>query len=92
MWYPSGVPNLGVDNRSPEQAYCSKPNIIYPGTQAQADNVETLARTQDVNQGTINGDKGGRSTSESGSGGSSGFTAGATGVTSVTKGPIKGDS
>jgi hypothetical protein len=42
---------LGVDHRSAELAYTSKPNIAFPGTQAQADEVEVRARFQHSAQG-----------------------------------------
>lgn len=43
----------GVDSTSPELAYVSKPNIVYPGTQAQADEVEVQARANAANQGRL---------------------------------------
>lgn len=46
------MPRLGVDNASAERAYASKPNIGFPGTQAQADNAELEAVRQAQAQGT----------------------------------------
>lgn len=45
----------GIDITSPEAAYVTKPNIVYPGTQTQADEVEDQARVQAVAQGRIYG-------------------------------------
>lgn len=45
----------GVDIVSPERAYVSKPNIAFPGTQAQADAVENEAMRQYQAQGTLLG-------------------------------------
>lgn len=48
-----------MDITSPEAAYVTKPNIAYPGTQAQADEVEVQALAQAAAQGRINGTQGG---------------------------------
>lgn len=49
------MPLRGVDTRSGELAYVTKPNIAFPGTQAQADEAEVRARLIDTNQAEVNG-------------------------------------
>ena len=44
-----------MDTRSAEQAYLTKPNIVYPGTQAAADAAELRAEAEDDALGRVNG-------------------------------------